>query len=139
MARDAYHPLLIEGDLMADMQQFLSGGGADRAAAALDFLDFCAGDASARRPPLYAAMSRTVARVDNDGTPPPEVSAFDWGGHFFGVPELRIWYLVQGRRPPRGIGGFPATSARLPEVAEVERRIRALLRDNGCYMTVTVP
>ena len=122
---------------MADMHGFLSGGGPDRAAAALDFYDFCEGDGASRRPPLYAAAAYTMARVDNDGTPPPEVSVFDWGGHFFGVPELRVWYFVQGSGPPRGIGAFPATGAQFPERAEVERRSRVLLRDSGCYLTMT--
>ena len=139
MGQDAYSPLLIEGDLMADMWRFLSGGGPDLAAAALDFSDVCGGDAAAGRPPLYAAAAYTVARVDNDGKPPPEVSVFDWGGHFFGVPELRVWYFVQGSGPPRGIGAFSATGARLPERGEVERRVRVRLRDQGCYLTVTWP
>lgn len=139
MGQDTYPPLTIEDDLMADMQGFLAGGGPDRAGAALDFHAFCEGDDAAGHPPLYAAAAYTVGRVDDDGFPPPEVSVFDWGGHFFGVPELRIWYVVQGSGVPHGIGAFPATGAQLPERGEVQRRIRAWLRDRGCHLTVTWP
>lgn len=126
------HALRIEGDLLTDMQHFLAGAGA----AAVDFWELCEGNPSTGRPPQYAAASRTVARVDNDGQPPPDMTVFDWGGHFFGVPRLRVWFAEQSGQPPRGVGAFLALGPHFPELATVGNRIRALLGAPGCYLTV---
>jgi hypothetical protein len=127
---------MIEGALFDDMQRFLSGDGTDQAIAAQSFVLLCEGNPARGRPPAYAAAARTVARVDGDGAPPPDVAVFDWGGDAFGVPALCVWYLEQATAAPRGIGAFPADD--LPQ-AEVARRVRALLGAPGCYLTWEAP
>jgi len=109
------------------MRRLLSAESFDTAAAALDFVAVCQGD--------YARSARTVWRVEGDGQPPPYVSVFEWGGHFFAVPNLRVWFVQQATGAPGGIGAFvDRAGAEFPEKSEIERRLAELLKAPGCYL-----
>ena len=109
------------------MRRFLDAEDFDTGAAACQFATLCQRD--------YARSARTVWRIHDDGQPPPYVNVFDWGGHFFRVPNLRVWFAQQGNEAPIGIGAFlDYAGDQFPEQAEIQRRLVELLKAPGCYL-----
>src|SRR5580698_7203253 len=130
------HPLPVTEFLEQDMRRHLEGEGWGRRAAALDFAVLCYGNSASGTGPDYARTSRTVWRVENDGVPPPQVSVFEWGGHYRDVPMLRVWFVESATMPPAGIGAFDIGATAVvddgyPERPQIESRLGTILGAAG--------
>jgi hypothetical protein len=120
-------PQIDIGPLLWRDLAFMRNGGTDARIAMHSLFAIMLGSDDGR-PPSYGRFAQAVWTVVNAGQPAPVLEYFDWGGSHRGARPLRIWYLSQPGREPRGVGAFAASPAPpYAEQGEVTRRVTQML------------